>query len=53
MNLQELALHTVHQNGIDDDENWEVMKRDKVDDEIYIILRKVAEDEIIKLEPEK
>ena len=48
MNLQELQLGSVHQNGIDDDENFEMMKRDKVDDEIYIVLRKVDEDTLIK-----
>ena len=34
MNLQELQKGTIHQNGIDDDEEYEVIKRDKgVDNE--------------------
>ena len=52
MNLQELKEGTVHQNGIDDDENFAVTKRDKVGDEIFIVLKKVGDEDLIKLEPE-
>ena len=48
MNLQELQKGTIHQNGIDDDEEYEVIKRDKVDDEIFMVFKKVADLQIIK-----
>ena len=48
MNLQELVLDSVHQNGVDDDEEYVVTKRDKLDDEIFIVLKKINEDTPIK-----
>ncbi len=44
MNLQELSLDSVHQNGIDDEEEYVVTKRDKIDNEIFIVLKKVEEE---------
>lgn len=48
-NLQDLSLGSVHTNGIDDDEEYVVTKREKVDNEIFIVLKKIEEeDKIIK-----
>jgi uncharacterized Zn finger protein len=48
MNLQELSFGSRHFNGIDGDEEFIVTKREKIDNELFIVLKKVEDEELIK-----